>query len=111
MVSHPTVSLGCSLLSYLLFSLALDLFGDFRYGVAAVALTGTYKAGEVPTVPIAEALHQAGDVTPVGDGGGVGGRCGGGNGGGDGLGGGVEGGQGGEVTPVPVAEALSMAPV
>ena len=54
-VSHlllPEVSAS----AYLLFSLALDLFRDFGNGVAAVALTGAYKAGEVAPVPVAEAL-------------------------------------------------------
>ena len=44
--------------SYLLFSLALNLFGDFGYGVAPIALTGSHKTGEIPPVPVAEALLQ-----------------------------------------------------
>ena len=43
---------------YLVLCLALDLLGDLRDGLPAVALTGTHKAGEVTPVPVAEALLQ-----------------------------------------------------
>lgn len=44
--------------SYLIFCLALNLFGYLRNGMPAIALTRSDKAGEVSPVPVAEALLQ-----------------------------------------------------
>lgn len=43
---------------YLFLGLALNLFGDLRNGLTAVALAGSHKAGEVAPVPVAETLLQ-----------------------------------------------------
>lgn len=44
--------------TYLFLGLALDLFGDLRDGLAAIALTGSHKAGEIAPIPVAETLLQ-----------------------------------------------------
>lgn len=44
--------------AHLFLCLALNLFGDLGDGLAAVALAGSHKAGEVAPVPVAETLLQ-----------------------------------------------------